>query len=147
METIFRILHDLGVDSTFFIQFSIFVVTLPVMHFLFMKKLRFVIEHREEKTVKEEQNADRMLETALELEEKYRKKIDDGYDNAQKLLGDRRRRVMREEMEKYRSVETEVDFFLEKSRSESLKEVEEKRKQVLMDADFLAGDLVNKLAM
>ena len=85
IDSIFAQLH---VNSTYFTFFIIFIILFFLTKALFINRLKFVIENREEKTVKLESSADTKMDQVAKLTDEYNQKINDNFkQNSKKIPG------------------------------------------------------------
>lgn len=145
MAEILGILDQLKINSTLFIQFGIVIVMFILTKLIFFSKLQFVIENREEKTVKLESSADETFQKVNELSESYKEKINEANVKAQTKLNTVRTDIINEEDKKYKQVEQEMEQYLDTSRKELVEEIKVKENQILSSSDELADALVEKI--
>lgn len=145
METIQAIFTQLGVDKSLLPQFILVVLLFLVAKFLFLNHLQFVLENREEKTVKLEGAADETLERVTKLSHEYKAKIEQANKEAMKLLGGKKTEIQNHYNEQFKAIEREINQFVDKSRGEFEKEVEANKTRFLAETDSLASDLVKKI--
>lgn len=145
MEILQNIYADLGGDNSLVIQFIVVMVLFVSLRYIFFNKLQYVIENRENKTVKQEQLAEETFEKAAELKRKYKERINISHQKAQKFLSEKNKNIVTEENIVYRKIEAELDEYISNARVDVVKEVEERRKIVLMEAAPLAEKLVEKI--
>jgi F0F1-type ATP synthase membrane subunit b/b' len=145
MDTIQAIFAQLGADGSIAIQFAIVIAMFILTKFVFFEKLQFVIENREEKTVKLESSADETFEKVNELSEQYRSKIEAAQISAQSKVNDKRNEIINENNSKFKTIENEIEQYVENSRNEFKKEVQEKETEIFSQSDELANSLIQKL--
>lgn len=145
MEAIQGILSQLGIDNSIFYQFTIVLIIFTLARFIFLSKLQFVIELRESKTSKLEQGAEKVLDEANELSEKYQSLIEEAHQKAQNKFLERKKDILEKENEAYKSTEEEVSQYMSSARKEFFTELEHKKKQIFTNVDSLANLLLNKI--
>lgn len=140
-----EILTQMGVDGSLAYQFVIIVAVFVIANFLFLGKLQDVLEVREEKTVKLENSADETLEKVTSLQGEYKVKIDEANRAALKNATDKKQQIAAKYTEQYKSVEREVNNFVDKSRNEFSKEIASNKDKYLAESETLAQTLVQKI--
>ena len=145
MELILDVFKKLNVDQTVFIQFAILVVIFFLLKSLFFSKLQFVLELRESKTTKLEENANKKFSEAENLSVKYKKEIDNVYLSAQEKFHEKKTEILKSEKETIKRKEGELDQLAEEKRKLFTEEIESKSVDILKNADELATSLVNKI--
>lgn len=145
MDTVKAIFAQLGVDSSLLPQFVLVLVLFIIAKLLFLNHLQFVLENREEKTVKLEGHADEALERVSRLSRDYKGKIDQANKDVLKTLSTKKAEITQRYHEQFKKTEREINQFVEESRQQSEKEMQANRSRFLAETDGLAGDLVKKL--
>jgi F0F1-type ATP synthase membrane subunit b/b' len=140
-----EILTQMGVDGSLAYQFVIIVAVFVIANFLFLGKLQDVLEVREEKTVKLENSADETLEKVTSLQGEYKVKIDEANRVTLKNATDKKQQITAKYTEQYKSVEREVNSFVDKSRNEFSKEMAGNKDKYLAESESLAQTLVQKI--
>lgn len=145
MDTVAQIFTQLGVDSSLLPQFILVVALFIIAKFLFLNHLQFVLENREDKTVKLEGAADETLERVNKLNQNYKAKVDAANKDAMKVLLTKKGEIQNRFNEQFKKTEREINQFVEESRLQFEREVQANRSKFLAEADGLANDLVKKL--
>lgn len=145
MDTVKAIFTQLGVDSSLLPQFIIVFVMFIVAKFLFLNHLQFVLENREEKTVKLESSADHTLETVSKMAQEYKSKIDGANKEAMKIVSAKKADIQGRHSENFKKTEKEINQFVETSRQDFEREIAANRGKLAGEIDGLAGDLVKKI--
>lgn len=145
MDAIIGIFTKLGVDSTIFPLFIVFLIFFFVLKAVFFNKLQEILELRETKTTKLEGNANEMLTEADELEKKYKTKIELAYQEAQTDLGEKKNEILTKEKGVIQEAQAEVNAEYQEKRKAFQVEFTAKREDVMKSADSLAKNLVEKL--
>jgi F0F1-type ATP synthase membrane subunit b/b' len=145
METIQAIFAQLGVDSSLLPQFIIVVLVFILASVLFLNKLQFVLENREEKTVKLETSADSTLDKVNKMASEHKTKIDQAHKESLSLMAGKKTDVMNKHNDSFRKVEKEINQFIEENRVLAQKQIQQSREKLKGDVSGLAGDLVNKI--
>ena len=145
MDTVKQIFTQLGVDSSLLPQFILVLVLFIVAKFLFLNHLQFVLENREEKTVKLESSADETLERVNKLSQGYKSKIDQANKEAMKVLLAKKGEIQTRLNDQFKKTEREINQFVDESRHQFEREVQATRGKFLAEADGLASDLVKKI--
>lgn len=145
METFIEVFTQLGVDSTLVPQFVIIVIVFIIAQFLFLGKLQDVIETREEKTVKLEGSADQTIEKVEHMQAAYKAKIEEANKISSKESVDKKQKIAQKYTDAFKETEKEVNAYVDQSRVEFSKEVEEKKSEYMAQAETLSQSLVNKI--
>jgi F0F1-type ATP synthase membrane subunit b/b' len=145
METFLAIFAQLGVDSSLLPQFVIILVVFILAQFLFLGKLQTVLETREEKTVKLEHSADEKIEKIQKMQNEYNSKIDIAHKDAFKKFSEEKNVIVNKYTEQYKQAEKDVSQFVEHSRLEFEKEVDQNKDQYMSAANQLSDSLVQKI--
>lgn len=145
MDTVKAIFTQLGVDSSLLPQFILVFVIFIIAKFVFLNHLQFVLENRENKTIKLESSADKTLENVNKLAKDYKVKIDGANKEAMAILSQKKQEIQKNLGENYKKTEREINQFVEESRQNFEKEIQQNRSKFMGDVDGLAGDLVNKI--
>ena len=145
MDLILSVFEKLHINQTAYTQFGVLVVFYFLLKTILFNKLQFVLELRESKTTKMEENANKKFDQADKLSEKYREELDRAYSEAQEVYHEKKGQIVEREKKKVKEVENELNKEFEKDKQEFEKELEDKRTKVLSSADDLAGELVNKI--
>lgn len=140
-----EILTQMGVDGSLAYQFVIIVGVFVIANFSFLGKLQDVLEVREEKTVKLENSADETLENVSALQGEYKVKVDEANRAALKNATDKKQQITAKYTQQYKSVEREVNSFVDKSRNEFSKEIAGNKDKYLAESESLAQTLVQKI--
>lgn len=145
MDTLKAIFTQLGVDSTLLPQFFLVFALFIIAKFLFLNHLQFVLENREEKTVKLEGHADEALEKVNRLSSDYRAKIDAANKDAMKVLGQKKTDIQSRYTEQVKKTEREINLFVDESRQAYERQTQSGRAAYMAQASELANDLVKKI--
>lgn len=139
------ILVQLGVDASVLKQFVIVFIMFLILKFLFFNKLQFVIETREEKTVKLESSADDAFEEVNKLGNEYKEKMQVAQVSIQSNINDEKSKIVSKLDSKYKEEEAQMEKYIESSRKEIAAEIAAKKSDILSKTDELADQLVQKI--
>jgi len=145
MDTVTAIFTQLGVDSSLLPQFLFVFGMFIVAKFLFLNHLQFVLENREDKTVKLESSADLTLENVNKMALEYKAKIDGANKEAMKVVSSKKAEIQARHGETFKKTEKEINQFVENSRQDFEREIQSNKSKFLGEVDSLAGDLVKKI--
>ena len=145
MDVVLGIFDQLGADKSLVYQLVIFFIMFVLSKVLFFNHLQFVLENREEKTVKLEGNAEKQFQKITEMSADYKQKITAANKQAKDQINNEKSMITKEFEAKYREQEKEINSFVEKARLDANKEIEVKKDEVLAEAEQLADGLVQKL--
>lgn len=145
MDTVKAIFTQLGVDSSLLPQFLIVFGMFIIAKFLFLNHLQFVLENREDKTVKLESSADLTLENVNKMAQEYKSKIDGANKEAMKVVSSKKAEIQARHAETFKKTEKEINQFVENSRQDFEKEIQTNKAKFLGEVDSLSDDLVKKI--
>jgi F-type H+-transporting ATPase subunit b len=146
MQIIQGLFDRLEIDLGFLgAQFVIIVILYFILDFLFFKKLLFVLEHRENKTTKLEEEARKKLDEANVLAKEYKEKMDQVSADSYKELQKKKQRIEENEKENLKKTEIQINQDVEKVRKQIEKEILEKRNDVFQNQEELSATFVEKL--
>jgi F0F1-type ATP synthase membrane subunit b/b' len=145
MDTVKAIFTQLGVDSSLLPQFVLIFIIFIVARFVFLNHLQFVLENREDKTIKLESSADHTLESVNKLAQEYKAKIDSANKESMKIVSAKKQGIQATYGESFKKTEKEINQFVEESRQNIERDIQNNRSKFMSDVDGLAGDLVNKI--
>ncbi|MFA6237201.1 MAG: hypothetical protein WC635_07735 [Bacteriovorax sp.] len=145
MDTILVIINALKIDKTVLIQFGLLVVLFNLIAPVLFKKLRTVLELRENKTTKLESHAHHVYKKAEDLAEQYKAKVEKTHQESQDISHKKKSDIANKERELIRAEEDKLSSEYEERKNKILKEMSEKRAIIMGEADKLAGNLVDKL--
>lgn len=145
MDTIYTVLNSLEIDSSFFIQFILVTVLYFVLRALFLNNLQEVIELREDNTTRMESGADKKIIEAEKVAAEYKAKIEEARSEAFKLISNRKEEVIARETKKFKEHEAVLESELNTKKNKFEQELEEKKKDIMTQAQGLSEELVNKI--
>ncbi|MBY0516074.1 MAG: hypothetical protein K2P81_04150 [Bacteriovoracaceae bacterium] len=145
MDTVKAIFTQLGVDSSLLPQFIIVFVMFIIAKFLFLNHLQFVLENREEKTIKLESSADSTLESVNKMAQEYKSKIDGANKESMKIVSSKKAEIQARHGETYKKTEKEINQFVEDSRLSFEREIQDNRSKFMSEIEGLSGELVKKI--
>ncbi|MDC0253868.1 hypothetical protein OAK75_03155 [Bacteriovoracales bacterium] len=143
IESLFeRLQIDLTIVAT---QFVIICILYFILDFLFFKKLLFVLQHRENKTTKLEEEANKKLDEAEVLANEYNGKIESINSEVYKDTQSKKHLIEEKEKESLKKAEVQINSEIEKQRKQIEDEISEKRKDVFQNQKQLSETFVEKL--
>ncbi|MCF8058082.1 MAG: hypothetical protein K9K67_02205 [Bacteriovoracaceae bacterium] len=145
MDKFIGIFQKLGVDESIFYQFGIFVIIFFLLKVVFFNKLLFVLQTRESKTTKLDQEAGNKFKEADKLSEKFDKEIQKTSEEAHMKMSELKNKSVKEISEAQKNEELKVLAQYEEKKKGVIAEVEASRTSVLKSAENLSETLVNKL--
>ena len=145
MELILGVFQKLNIDETVFTQFIVFFFLFIILKAVFFNKLQFVIELRESKTTKLEENANKKFSDAENLSEKYKVEIDKVYHGTQEKFNIKKNEILKIEKENVTKKQSELAEFSEKKIKEFTSEIEARSIEILKQSESLASNLVDKI--
>ncbi len=145
MGTVQAIFAQLGVDSSLLPQFIIVCAVFALAQVLFLGKLQYVLETREEKTVKLESSADETIEKVSRMQAEYKSKVDEANRSTLKTASEKKHKIAEKYTSQFKQVEKEVNHFVDQSRNDFSLELASNKEKYLSEADSLAQSLVQKI--
>ncbi|MEE2743771.1 MAG: hypothetical protein VYD54_07665 [Bdellovibrionota bacterium] len=146
MEIIESLFERLQIDLTIVTtQFVIICILYFILDFLFFKKLLFVLQHRENKTTKLEEEANKKLDEAEVLANEYNGKIEKINSEVYKDTQSKKHLIEEKEKENLKKAEVQINSEIEKQRKQIEDEISEKRKDVFQNQKQLSETFVEKL--
>jgi F-type H+-transporting ATPase subunit b len=145
MDMILTIFKSLGVDQTVFVQAAILIVIFFLVSNLLFSKLQEILELREERTSKLENNAHAIYKQADELAEQYRANVEKTHQESHQLNQKQKAEISSAEKQKIKTTEDQFSLEYEEKRTKILEEVSQQKSYLLAKVEELSGNLVEKL--
>lgn len=145
MDTFLAVFTSLGVDSSLLIQIIIIAIAFFASKLLFLNQLQFILENREEKTVKLENNADENMNKVTKMMTDYKQKTDSAMKEAMKNFNDKKQAITKKMDDFFKTTEKEVNLQIESSREKIEKDISENQSKYLQEVDALSEDLIKKI--
>ena len=145
MDKFIGIFQKLGVDQSIFYQFAIFVVIFFLLKTMFFSKLLFVLQIRESKTTKLDEEAGAKFKEAEKLSEKFDIEIQAASEEAHLKMSEFKNNSVKEITANQKKQESQVLAQYEEKKKSVMAEVEANRSAVLESAGTLSESLINKL--
>ncbi len=145
MQMLLDIFGQLGADISLWHQLAVVVLMYFIAKFLFLDHLQRVLDVREEKTIALDSKADEQFAKIEKIQNDYKEKITSVNKRLKQKLEESRALVVKTEEAKYRSEEKTINDYIDKSRLELEKEIENKKEEVMKEAEQLSTDLVQKI--
>lgn len=147
MEAITGILDKIqpGTSGSILYQFFIFVILFTLLKHLFFNKLLFVIQTRESKTTKLDEEAGAKFKEAENLSKKFDEEIQKTNEEINQKTSEKKNSALKTILASQKEKEQEVLTQYEGRKKEVFAEVEAKKSEVLGQAGQLSENLVNKL--
>ena len=144
-EQIMTILSNFGADETVFYQFGIFFVIFILLKSILWNKLQFVIETRENKTVKLEKNAHEKFQKSEQLYAEYSNKVKKAQAIHQENLAKSNSRVLELQTKDLKKTEDSVDLEVEEKKKELKKEIETTKGKTFSTITEISNKIVKKM--
>ncbi len=145
MSIILTVLNALKIDQTFLIQFGLLIISFNILAPLFFKRIQKVLEYREGKTTKLENQTHSVYKKAEELSAQYKAKVEkthqDSHNSAMKKKAD----ILRKEHEILQAAEEKISAEYDSRKAKIFNEILEKKLVVMAEAENLSGSLIDKL--
>ncbi|MFI5391204.1 MAG: hypothetical protein ACHQYQ_07575 [Bacteriovoracales bacterium] len=145
MDMILNVLGRLNIDSTIIPTFFIVIIFFLLINFIFFKPLLSVIMAREEKTTKLEDEANAKSNSANQMMNEYKQKLENAYTDTQKVLKAKKSEVLKAQRQKYLEAEKEINLKNDNEISAMLKDLSGKGEAVISKSGELSKLLVEKL--
>ena len=145
MELILGVFKKLNIDETVFYQFIVFFFLFIILKAVFFNKLQFVLELRESKTTKLEENANKKFSEAVNLSEKYQTEIDKVYFGTQETFNLKKNEILKAEKDSITKKQSELTELSDQKRKEFTTEIETRSVDILKQSETLATSLVDKI--
>jgi F0F1-type ATP synthase membrane subunit b/b' len=145
MEMIIGIFQSLGVDQTIFIQFGVVFIFYLIISPLLFKKLLFVIQEREDKTVKLAEEAVVQAQSADALLVRYKDEVAQAYRESQVRIEATRSKVKGESVELIHKEEQALQNKYLKAKEHSSAQVEQVKSNLMKSTDELSQSLIDKI--
>ena len=146
MDQLVAILGQLGADATIIYQFGIFIVIYGVLRVVCLEKLQFVIETRENKTVKLEKNANKKFQKSQELMNDYLSRVKAVRAEAEKEMKREKKKITDTQKENLKKIEDEIDIKVREEKKMFQSSLDSKKKVLLGFTKELSDRLLRKLA-
>ena len=127
------------------IQFVIAVAIFFLCMRTFFSKLLVVLQERESKTTILDEQAEKKMLKAHEMEASYQQKVEGIHRQAQQMLKTKKEEVIRREDQKYKEQDTQNAQLVEQQRERVARDVHNQKAAVLQEAEGLARTLTNRL--
>ncbi len=144
MDKVIQIFVKLGVDQSIFYQFAVFVVLFFLLKLVFFNKLLFVIQTRESKTTKLEEEALAKFKKAQQLSDDFDREIQETSEKTYKEMHDIKHENLKRIQGEQKLEEERILKEFEIEKRTVLDQVENKRQEILKTSDSLANGLVEK---
>ncbi|OFZ14215.1 MAG: hypothetical protein A2X86_05010 [Bdellovibrionales bacterium GWA2_49_15] len=145
MNPIFAIFKQLGADYTLPHQFVIFFILFILLSTILFSKLRFVIETRENKTTKLDEDANEKLMEANKLAEKYKAEISKVHQGAFDFMKSKKESILETQRQVLKQEEERLQAKIEKDVEIFNQDALGKKSTVLKSSEQLTDDLLEKL--
>ncbi len=142
---IVTIFKSLSVDQTVFIQFVSLLIIFIILSTVLFNRLKDVLDHRENKTTKLEDNAHAVYKKADELAEQYRAHVEKTHHESQVKSSKKKSDILTNEKSLIKEAEEKLTKEYEEKRAMLEKEFSEKRKSALAQVAELSSQLVTKI--
>jgi len=144
MESLYRILNQLGVNETFYIQFALIVVLFCILEVLVWKPLLKVFILRDQKTTEARKSAHDFEIKARDAQAEYKKRMDKIRLEASGIYGEIKEEALKREKGIIKSAEAEYRAKVGAAREEIGKELKSIQSSLQADAQQLASLIVEK---
>ncbi|MDH5580732.1 MAG: hypothetical protein OEY33_02415 [Bdellovibrionales bacterium] len=145
MDLILSIFKRLDLDITILYQFVITVLLFVILNQVLFKKLLEVLRLRESKTEGLENEANSKLKRADEMAKQYKDKIDGAFSEAQEDLKNKKKAIKDQLQEEVKGYTLQKSNEAEEQMVSFKEGFESKKDSIVLKADELSKDLVNKL--
>ncbi len=139
------IIKSLKIDQTVLVQFVLFVVFFNIIAPLLFKKVQEILDLRDAKTTKLESASHHIFKQADDLSLQYNAKIEKTHLDSQSVTTKKKSETISAENAVLHSAEDKMSAEFDAKKSTLGKEMSEKRKSVMAEAEKLSGNLIDKL--
>lgn len=139
------LLQALGVNSSFFVQFSVFLLFYPVLSRLLFRPYFHLHNQREQETVERMKQAEQLLEKKQNLQEKYKKKAYIINEAFNKMYNQKSKSLKEHFVNKKMQEKQKIQREFEKKQQAFLKEVSEVEKFLQSEVKGLTKVAVDRL--
>ncbi len=145
MDAITPILNKLGLDATFFTQFVIIIILYIILRALFVSKLQFVLDQRDQQTGKKLLHAEEKFKKANIYAEEFSNKIQEAHADAHEILFSRKREMEKKASEVIFGAETRAESEFDSKIKEIKKEFAERKSGLGTEVEKLSNELLKKI--
>ncbi len=145
MDLILNIFKRLELDATIFYQFATTMIIFVVLNQVFFKKLLEVLKTREGNTQGLDNEANEKIKKADQMAQQYKAKIDEAFSESQEQLKNKKKNVQDSHTKEVAAFTKQKNNEAEEEFESFKKSFEGKRDSIVLKADELSKDLVNKL--
>lgn len=142
---IVKIFESLSVDQTVFIQFVSLIIIFIILSTVLFNRLKDVLDHRENKTTKLEDNAHAVYKKADELAEQYKAHVEKTHHESQLKSSKKKSEILNNEKSLIKEAEEKLNKEYEEKRMALEKEFAQKRETALAQVSELSLQLVTKI--
>ena len=145
MDAFIDIFGKLGSDITVFYQFGIFLVLYFILKTVFFNKLQFVLEIRDNKTVKLKDSAEKKFQKAKALEEEYLAKMKMAKAKAAEELRQYKDLKLKEQTMAVKNTRDKVEKNLEKEVHSFHQLLQTKRKSIFANVGNFSKNILQRI--
>ena len=145
MNEVIAVFNKLGADITIFYQFGIFFIFYMILKMVFFNKLQFILEIRDNKTIKLKDHADKKFEKARKLEEEYLLKMRYVQTQAYKDLCQNKEVILREQKAILGKAREDVERNVQKKIQKFQRDSDVKQSHVLSHVKEFSNKLVKRI--
>lgn len=145
MDILLKVFQDLGADQTLFVQFVIVIIMYNLSRFVFVNRLHKVLDTREDKTSKLDGDAEKQFAEIKKTQDEYKEKMQAANKKVKTSIEERKNDIVKNNEAQFRVKEKEINTYIDNSKKEVQENINDKREQVLGDAEHLAASLVQKI--
>ncbi|MBD66931.1 MAG: hypothetical protein CME62_17140 [Halobacteriovoraceae bacterium] len=145
MDILLKVFTDLGANQTLFIQFLVVLIMYLLSKLVFINRMHKILDARDDKTSKLEGSADKQFDEIKKLQDEYKTKIHTANKEINSRIEDRKNDIAKSNEAQFRAKEQEINAYIEESKKEVQENINDKREQVMGDAEQLAQSLVQKI--
>lgn len=145
MDFVLNILTSLGINQTVFIQLAIFVITFIASYFIFIERIQRVIENRVDKIINVDREAEKRIQEAKKLQDKYNKEINDTNKMMQEEFRENKVAINKEGKAKLDIAQTETEAYLQEAQRENQEAMSKYKDKLKNEVNEISELLVNKI--
>jgi F0F1-type ATP synthase membrane subunit b/b' len=140
-----QVIAQLGIDSSILPQFIIVFTMFVLGKFLFFGRLQSVIDTRQENTTGLDSDNKTKIEEAEKLKADYLLAIQNKNKECLEKLNQEKTNIIKTNDTHYKEEETKINNYIEVQRKEVEQEIDSKRNDILIQANDLSDQLINKI--
>lgn len=145
MDIIASILTQLDVNSTIYAQLIIFIIFFVLVKFIFIDKLKSVLDSRGGELTKQDEKATELEKMAREMELNYEQSLLKSRKEIEAKLNIEKNKLINEQADILKKEETKTDEYINNQNKINQSEVQSMRSAVMNQASELSDLIIDRL--